>query len=198
MNQMSSVSGFLSNTEHKHFQDGTARRHLSSSNKYVLSFISDVSKKQQVFTAMIETEVATRSQTCSHHQNKESQKPILEGSVNTSSDRAAGIISSSMLVTSIPTHAKLTEAGIKAATATSGSQSLEDDESRHDSLQWEVVESPEAAKTTQTGGVSSHFHIEVGWGKWKFILFSWDASISGFDGHDTDGQDEGSKGTDRR
>ncbi|KAK1764333.1 hypothetical protein QBC33DRAFT_572713 [Phialemonium atrogriseum] len=53
---------------------------------------------------------------------------------------------------------------------------------RTDGQQWEVVNSPVSDnQNSQTDppsmGLSSHFDFHVGWGKWKFTLFSWDVNV---------------------
>ncbi|KAI1774330.1 hypothetical protein F4818DRAFT_79882 [Hypoxylon cercidicola] len=44
---------------------------------------------------------------------------------------------------------------------------------------WAVVPHPEAntGENPPSRGASSHFDITLGWGKWKFTVFSWDASV---------------------
>ncbi|KAK0657909.1 hypothetical protein B0T16DRAFT_402714 [Cercophora newfieldiana] len=58
---------------------------------------------------------------------------------------------------------------------------------QNDAQQWEVVETPatnpdpgrESDSETNVQGhkVSSHFDIKLGWGKYKFTLFSWDMNV---------------------
>lgn len=49
-----------------------------------------------------------------------------------------------------------------------------------DGQQWEVVANPGADddETDSAGrGVSSHFDVKLGWGRWRFTLFSWDMNV---------------------
>jgi hypothetical protein len=66
------------------------------------------------------------------------------------------------------------------AVAPSGSpsQPLSHDEGKIDGQQWEVVPSPETDDDTPRSSASSHFHLKVGWGQWKWTLLSWDLNIN--------------------
>ncbi|KAI1082108.1 hypothetical protein F5B20DRAFT_578876 [Whalleya microplaca] len=45
--------------------------------------------------------------------------------------------------------------------------------------EWTVVPHPEAnvEENAPSSGISSHFDITLGWGKWKTTIFSWDLNI---------------------
>ncbi|KAK4444004.1 hypothetical protein QBC34DRAFT_498606 [Podospora aff. communis PSN243] len=55
----------------------------------------------------------------------------------------------------------------------------------NDAQKWEIVETPATGKEHDTGegtnfgrmAVSSHFDFNIGWGKYKFTLFSWDVNV---------------------
>lgn len=52
--------------------------------------------------------------------------------------------------------------------------------SRSESQEWEIVTRPEApTQTPYSHGrrMSSHFDLQLGWGTWKFKLFSWDVDF---------------------
>ncbi|KND93260.1 hypothetical protein TOPH_02399, partial [Tolypocladium ophioglossoides CBS 100239] len=52
------------------------------------------------------------------------------------------------------------------------------DDGKTDSQEWEVVTSAEANNetNTHTKRTSTHFDIQLGFGRWKWTLFSWDTS----------------------
>ncbi|XXH01377.1 hypothetical protein Hte_007737 [Hypoxylon texense] len=64
-----------------------------------------------------------------------------------------------------------------AVEASPRASSLDDDQG--DDQQWAVVTHPDADtdKGPPGQGASSHFDVTLGWGKWKFTLFSLDVSI---------------------
>ena len=66
------------------------------------------------------------------------------------------------------------------ARSNSSSRDRGHDEDKRDDQQWEVVVSPEADKgiDSSAGGFSSHFDLQLGWGRWKFTVFSWDLIVS--------------------
>jgi len=66
-----------------------------------------------------------------------------------------------------------------AAKPESSSRFCGHDESKGDGEQWEVIQKPEAEKKTvePNSSVSSHFDIEVGWGRWKRKIFEWDLNV---------------------
>ncbi|KAL7952594.1 hypothetical protein V8C34DRAFT_322843 [Trichoderma compactum] len=45
--------------------------------------------------------------------------------------------------------------------------------------EWDIVKDFEAEPEAQRGGISSHFNFQIGWGKWKISLLSWDIEIEG-------------------
>ncbi|KAL6792252.1 hypothetical protein GGI42DRAFT_335654 [Trichoderma sp. SZMC 28013] len=47
-----------------------------------------------------------------------------------------------------------------------------------DAQEWDIVKDFEAEPEAQGGGISSHFNFQVGWGKWKMSLFSWDVNVN--------------------
>lgn len=51
-----------------------------------------------------------------------------------------------------------------------------------DGEDWEVVTAPQANEEPASSrkSVSSHFDIRLGWGKWKFTLFSWDIEVNSY------------------
>ncbi|KAL6693497.1 hypothetical protein J3F84DRAFT_80088 [Trichoderma pleuroticola] len=46
-----------------------------------------------------------------------------------------------------------------------------------DGQEWDIVKDSEAEHEAQRGGISSRFNFQVGWGKWKTSLFSWDLNV---------------------
>ena len=80
----------------------------------------------------------------------------------------------------------LTRRALGTAFATRSESSFEarsqEEKLRTDGQQWEVVNSPVSDnQNSQTDpparAMSSHFDFHVGWGKWKFTLFSWDVNV---------------------
>lgn len=67
--------------------------------------------------------------------------------------------------------------GIVTSPCISSTQPLSQDEDKVGEQEWTVVTSPESERDTHSGGVSSHFDIQLGWGTWRFTLFSWDLNI---------------------
>jgi len=131
-----------------------------------------------MFLTTIEIEVAAQSQPRGLKHNKYPQELTIENSAGkTSSDLAEGIISSYMLLPSFGATAKLTKVGTEETASSASSRPLGQDENNNAGHLWEVVESPNSDETTPDG-FSSHFDITLGWGKWKFTLFSWDMKIT--------------------
>jgi hypothetical protein len=60
------------------------------------------------------------------------------------------------------------------------SQARGQDEGKSDDQQWEILGDSEADTATDPppGGISSHFDLHLGWGDWKFTVFSWDLKIT--------------------
>ncbi|WYZ43966.1 hypothetical protein EsH8_VII_000402 [Colletotrichum jinshuiense] len=49
--------------------------------------------------------------------------------------------------------------------------------SENESNSWEVVDNPDDEGHTHRRLISSSYNLQVGWGKWKFTLLSWDVKI---------------------
>lgn len=50
-------------------------------------------------------------------------------------------------------------------------------DNKTDGQEWDIVKDSDAEPETQRGGFSSQFNFEVGWGKWKMTLLSWDIKV---------------------
>lgn len=50
-------------------------------------------------------------------------------------------------------------------------------DNKTDGQEWDIVKDSDAEPETQRGGFSSQFNFEVGWGKWKMTLLSWDINV---------------------
>jgi len=49
---------------------------------------------------------------------------------------------------------------------------------KNDDQEWAVVNSPRDETNEHIcEGMSSHFDLQLGWGKWKWTVFSWDVNI---------------------
>ncbi|KAK2758622.1 hypothetical protein FQN54_003312 [Arachnomyces sp. PD_36] len=59
------------------------------------------------------------------------------------------------------------------------SQTSTHDDGKDDGQEWDVVTNPEADDETDLPAkrMSSHFDVQLGWGQWKFTLFSWDMNV---------------------
>ncbi|KAF2498556.1 hypothetical protein BU16DRAFT_615586 [Lophium mytilinum] len=62
------------------------------------------------------------------------------------------------------------------------SDSLPQPQNQHDDKtddqDWAVIDSPpDESNTHSGGGFSSHFDLQLGWGRWKFTLLSWDLNV---------------------
>lgn len=69
----------------------------------------------------------------------------------------------------------------------SSTQPLSQDNDKVCGQEWVVVTSPRDATDTCTGGMSSRFDFQLGWGKWKFTLFSWDVNVKKGHTHSDEG-----------
>lgn len=50
---------------------------------------------------------------------------------------------------------------------------------KSDNQQWEILTHPQEHSQTDPHSqeMSSHFDVQLGWGAWKFTLFSWDMKV---------------------
>ena len=73
----------------------------------------------------------------------------------------------------------LTNPWLDHETAVASENSEGGDQSHsHDSLEWAVVNNGiREEPKTHGGGMSSQFTFEVGWGRWKWTVFSWDINV---------------------
>lgn len=69
-------------------------------------------------------------------------------------------------------------------------QPLSQDDDKVCEQEWTVVTNPKDETDTCTGGVSSHFKFQLGWGTRKFTLFSWDLNIQKEHTHNDKGSTE--------
>jgi hypothetical protein len=59
----------------------------------------------------------------------------------------------------------------------SSMQSLSQECVKTDGQEWAVVDGPEDETDTHSGEMSSSFKFQLGWGTWRFTLFSWEINI---------------------
>ncbi|KAK7918242.1 hypothetical protein PG985_010116 [Apiospora marii] len=67
----------------------------------------------------------------------------------------------------------------KATRSDTSAPPQDQDFKSRDGEQWEVLPKPGEAGASEggEGGMSSHFDFKVGWGKWKYTVFSWDLKV---------------------
>ncbi|KAF2807077.1 uncharacterized protein BDZ99DRAFT_422483 [Mytilinidion resinicola] len=70
------------------------------------------------------------------------------------------------------------ESDAVALRSDSSTQAQGQDDGKTDGQEWAVVNKPQDEPNTLSGGgVSSHFDLQLGWGRYKFTLFSWDLNV---------------------
>ncbi|KFZ16041.1 hypothetical protein V502_05276 [Pseudogymnoascus sp. VKM F-4520 (FW-2644)] len=107
--------------------------------------------------------VATPSESSSHARNHNGGKiDGQESAVNKSGDTS-----------------RISDGTNVAARSESSSHARSQDDGKSDGQQWEVLTNSEADNETDSHArsVSSHFDAQIGWGRWKFTLFSLDMNI---------------------
>ncbi|KAL7796338.1 hypothetical protein V8C43DRAFT_304223 [Trichoderma afarasin] len=58
-----------------------------------------------------------------------------------------------------------------------GPETSSSQDNKTDGQEWDIVKDSDAEPETQRGGFSNQFNFEVGWGKWKMTLLSWDIKV---------------------
>lgn len=77
-----------------------------------------------------------------------------------------------------------------ASPGKSSTQPPSQDDDKVGGKEWTVVSNPKDETDTCIGGMSSHFEVQLGWGTWKFTLFSWDLKIKKPHTHCDNGSNE--------
>ncbi|KAF2129356.1 hypothetical protein P153DRAFT_366753 [Dothidotthia symphoricarpi CBS 119687] len=86
------------------------------------------------------------------------------------------IVSSQPIIWHAVSSTKSMRTGVNASPSEISTEPDQHD-SKTDLEEWTVINSPEDEPATGESIMSSHFDLQLGWGKWKFNVFSWDLNI---------------------